>query len=149
MARYSVTNNKAGVNTANTTMWSLRAASGQRVWLYELGVFVEAAPTAAPVIRLNRQTANGTITTSITPQAEDSGNAAAVTLLDSVWSVAPTLAGTDLRRVPLPNAVGAGVVFTWYDSPLVIPVSGGLAIVNAIAAGATLGSLTTYAYFGE
>lgn len=149
MARYSVTSNKAGVNTANTTMWSLRAASTQRVWLYELGISIEAAPTAAPVIRLNRQTANGTITTSITPQAEDPGNAAAVTLLDTVWSVAPTLGAVDLRRWPLPNSVGAGIVWTWYDSPLVIPVSGGLAIVNAVAAGATLGSLDIYAYFGE
>lgn len=149
MARYSVTNNKAGINTANSAMWQIRAAATQRIWLYELGIGIEVAPAAAPVIRLNRPTAVGTSTATVAPQAEDPGNAAAVTLLDTTWSTAPTLGAIDLRRWPLPNSVGAGIVWTWYDSPLVIPVSGGLAIVNAIAAGATLGSLTMYAYIGE
>jgi hypothetical protein len=149
VARYSVTANKAMVNTANTWMFQLRAAATQRVWLYELGIFIEAAPATAPVIRLNRPTAVGATFTSVTPQPEDPGNAAAVTLLDTAATTAPTLAGTDLRRVPLSNAVGAGIVWTWYDSPLVIPVSGGLVVANATAAGATLGSLTVYAYFGE
>lgn len=149
MARYSVTANKAMVNTANTWMFQLRAAATQRVFLLELGVFVEAAPTAAPVIRLNRPTAVGATFTSVTPQSEDPGNAAAVTVLDTAATTAPTLAATDMRRVPLAAAVGAGIVWTWYDTPLVIPVSGALDVVNAIAAGATLGSLTMYAYFNE
>jgi hypothetical protein len=59
VARYSVTANKAMVNTANTWMFQLRAAATQRVWLYELGIFIEAAPATAPVIRLNRPTAVG------------------------------------------------------------------------------------------
>jgi hypothetical protein len=149
VARYSVTHNKAGINTVNSAMWQIRATATQRIFLYELAIFIEAAPAAAPVIRLNRPTAVGTSTATVAPQPEDPGTPAAATLLDTTWSAAPTLAAIDMRRVPLPNSVGAGIVWTWYDTPLVIPVSGGLAIVNAIAAGATLGSLTMYAYIGE
>jgi hypothetical protein len=72
-----------------------------------------------------------------------------VTLLDTTWSAAPTLAALDLRSVPLAAAIGAGIVYTWPDTPLVIPVSGGLVIANGNAAGATLGSLSMYAYFNE
>lgn len=149
MARYSVTNTKAGINAANSVMWQLRAASTQRVFLLELGVFVATAPATAPQYRLNRSTAVGTSTATVAPQSEDPGNAAAVTVLDTAATTAPTLAATDMRRVPLAAAVGAGIVWTWYDTPLVIPVSGALDVVNAIAAGATLGSLTMYAYFNE
>jgi hypothetical protein len=149
VARYSVTANKAGVNTANTWMFQLRAAATQRVWLYELGVFIEAAPTTPPVIRLNRPTAVGATFTSVVPQPEDPGNAAALTVLDTAATTPPTLAAVDMRRVPLPNSVGAGIVWTWGDTPLVIPVSGGLVVANAAATGATLGSLTIYAYLGE
>jgi hypothetical protein len=149
VARYSVTNAKAGINTANSPMWQLRGGAGQRIWLYELAVFIEVAPTAAPVIRLNRPTAIGTSSATVTPQTEDPGNTAAVSLLDTTWTTPPTLAGTDMRRVPLPLSVGAGIVWTWGDTPLVIPGAAGLAVVNATAAGATLGTLTMYAYFGE
>jgi hypothetical protein len=85
----------------------------------------------------------------VTPQSEDPQNSAAVSLLDTAWSANPTLGGTDLRRIPLAASIGAGYVFTFYDAPFVIPQSGGLCIVNAIAAGATVGSLTMYAYFNE
>lgn len=149
MSRYDVTHNKAMVNAANTIMWQIRAAAGQRVELLELGVAVEGAPTAGPVIRLNRSTALGTSTATVIPQSEDPGNAAAVTLLDTTWSTNPTLAGTDHRRFPLAPAVGAGIVWTWFDKPFTIPAGTGLCIVNAAAAGATLGSLTMYAYLNE
>jgi hypothetical protein len=150
LARYSVTSTKAGVNTANTIMWQLRAAATQRVWLLELGVAVSTGPpTTNPQFRLNRPTAVGTSTATVTPQSEDPGNAAAVTLLDTTWSANPTLGGTDLRSFPVPASIGAGLVWTWYDAPFVIPVSGGLCIVNGNATGATLGSFSIYAYFNE
>jgi catalase len=62
VARYSVTNTRPGINTANSAMWQLRAASTQRVFLLELGIFVATAPANAPQIRFNRPTAVGTIT---------------------------------------------------------------------------------------
>lgn len=150
MSRYSVTHTKAGVNTASTILWQLRAAATQRVELLELGVAVASGPpTTNPQFRLNRPTAVGTSTATVTPQAEDPGNAAAVTLLDTTWSTPPTLGGTDLRSFPVPASIGAGIVWTWYDKPLTIPLGAGLCIVNLNATGATLGSFSIYAYFNE
>jgi hypothetical protein len=149
MARYSVTSTKAGINTANSVMWQLRAAASQRVQLLELGIAVAVAPTTNPQFRLNRSTAIGTSTATVAPQAEDPANAAAVTLLDTTWSTPPTLAAIDLRSFPVPASIGAGIVWTWYDQAFVIPQSGGLSIVNANATGATLGSFSIYAYFTE
>jgi hypothetical protein len=149
MARYSVTNTKAGVNTANTVMWQLRASSTQRIWVYEIGVAVAVAPTTAPQFRLNRPTNVGATPTTVVPQAEDPGNSAAVTLLDTAWTTPPTLGAVDLRSFPVPASIGAGLVWTWYDTPLVIPVSSGICIANGNLTGATVGSFSFYAYFGE
>ncbi len=149
MSRYSATTTKAGVNTANTIMWALKAGASQRVHLLELGLSVEVAPTTGPAWRINRPTAVGTATATVTPQAEDPGVVTAATLLETTWSAAPTLAGTDLRRFAIPNSIGSGIVWTWYDMPLVIPAGGSLAIVNGNAAGATLGTLSLYLLFGE
>lgn len=149
MARLSVTHLKAGVNVSNTIMWQLRAVSSQRIWLYELALSVSTAPTTGPRWRLNRPTATGTSTATVTPQQEDPGVAASVSLLDTTWSANPTLAGTDMRQYATPNAIGSGIVWTWYDQPLVIPQSGGLCIVNGNASGTTLGNFVIYAVFGE
>lgn len=149
MARYDVTHTKAGINTANSPMWQVRAAASQRVWLYELGMFVATAPTTPPQFRVVRAATVGTSSATIVPQPEDPGSAAAVTLLDTTWTTAPTLAAVDLRSVPVPGSIGAGIVFTWYDTPLVIPAGAGLVIVNVNAAGATLGSLSMYCVLNE
>lgn len=149
MGRYSVTANKAGVAAANTQMFMLRAGAGQAVLLMELAVSVEAAPTTGPAWRLNRPTAAGTASTQIVPQAEDPDNVAALTRLDTAWSVAPTAAGVDLRRYATPNAIGSGIVWTFYDRPFRIPPAGGLLLINATSTGATVGSFNCYAVFSE
>lgn len=149
MSRFDVTHTKAGVNTANTIMWQLRCVSTQRLWLYELGLSVATAPTTGPNFRLNRPTATGTSSATVVPQGEDPDVVAAVSLLDTAWSGNPTLAGTDLRNYAVPNTIGSGIVWTWYDQPFVIPKSGGLCIVNGNATGATLGTLTIYAVLSE
>lgn len=149
MSRYSVGTSKAGVNTANTTMWQIRCGASQRAHLLELALYVEVAPTNAPVWRLNRPTATGTSSATATFQPEDPDIAAAATVLDTAWSVNPTLGGTDLRRFGTPGTIGSGIVWTWYDAPLVIPKSGGICVVNANAAGTTLGTLGMYCLIGE
>jgi hypothetical protein len=149
MARYSVTANKSGVNTANTIMWQLRAVSPNRIELLELALTVKVAPATGPSWRLNRTTAIGTNSGTVTPQAEDPATPAAISRLDTSWSVNPTLGGTDLREYAIPNAIGSGIVWTWYDKPLRIDVATGLAFVNGNAAGATLGTLVIYAVFDE
>jgi hypothetical protein len=148
MSRYSVTNTKAGINTANSVMWQLRAAASARLAL-ELGIAVAVAPTTNPQFRLNRPTAIGTSTATVTPQAEDPGNAAASDPARHHVVNPPTLGAIDLRSFPVPASIGAGIVWTWYDTPFVIPGGTGLSIVNANATGATLGSFSIYAYFTE
>jgi hypothetical protein len=145
--RYSVTHSKAGVNTANTIMWQLRAVSPDRVELVELALTVKVAPTTGPSWRLNRGTAIGTSTATVTPQTEDPDVAAASARLDTTWSANPTLGGTDLREYATPNAIGSGIVWTWYDKPLQINIASGICLVNGNATGATTGTLVIYAVF--
>ena len=103
-----------------------------------------------PAWRLNRGTALGTSSATVTPQLESLPTAsAAVARLDTAWSANPTLAGTDLRVYGTPNSIGSGIVWTWYDQPLSLLVSTGICIVNANAAGATLGSFDIYVVFDE
>jgi hypothetical protein len=61
----------------------------------------------------------------------------------------PTAAATDMRVYATPNAIGSGIVWTWYDRPLRIPAATGLILINANAAGATLGSFNFYALVQE
>lgn len=150
--RYELGVSKAGVNTANTVMWQLRAPT-RRTRLYELGIFVEVAPTTAPQFVLARATAGGTSTTSTLGQALDPTDAAATSTLDSAWSAAPTFntAGPFLRRLALPITAGAGIIWTWPDQPLVITSTATtfLVIANAVATGATLGQFSVYCRFDE
>lgn len=149
MARYSGTHVKAGVNTANTIMWQIRSVSTQRQWLFELGLSVVTAPTTGPSFRLNRPSAVGTSSATVAPQPEDLDVVAAVSLLDTAWSVNPTLGSIDLRTYATPNSIGSGIVWTWYDQPLVIPKSTGLCIVNGNATSTTLGSFSIYYVVSE
>ncbi|MFN2496625.1 MAG: hypothetical protein ABR608_12070 [Pseudonocardiaceae bacterium] len=149
MSRYSMTTTKAGVNTANTIMWAIKAGAAQRVQLLELGLSVEVAPTTGPAWRLNRPTAVGVSSATVAPQPEDPDVAAATAALETTWTTAPTLAAVDLRRFATPNSIGSGIVWTWYDSPLVIPKGGSIAVVNGNASGTTLGTLSMYALVAE
>jgi len=150
--RFAVTNNKAGVNTANTIMWQLRSSTTEgTIYLRELGLSVKVSPTTGPSWRLNRPTALGTSSATATPLTEDAGNVvAALSRLDTTWSVNPTLAATDMREYATPNAIGSGIVWTWPDKPLTIGVgatAGGLCLVNGNAAGTTLGTFVIYAIY--
>lgn len=150
--RFTVTHNKAGVNTANTIMWQLRSVAAEgTIYLRELALSVKVAPTTGPSWRLNRATAVGTSSATVTPQTEDPTQlVAAQARLDTTWSANPTLAGTDMREYATPNAIGSGIVWTWPDKPLPIGVgatSGGICIANGNAVGATLGTLVIYAIY--
>lgn len=151
MPRYSVTHDKAGVNTANTIMWQLRAGTAARIQLLELGLSVITAPTVGPAWELNRPTAVGATFTSVTPQTEDdpADVTAALGRLDHVMGTLPTLASTDLRKYATPNAIGSGIVWTWYDEPLRIAPTLSLAIVNGNATSTTLGLFSVYAVYRE
>jgi hypothetical protein len=150
VARYSVTHNKAGINTANSLMWQLRPVTN-RSYLLELGLSVAVAPTNGPEFILSRSLTLGTSSATVVPQIEGSLGKAATLLLDTTWSVAPTTATIPMRRYAVPNAIGSGVVWTWYDKPLEIDLGATFAIqiVNGNASGVTLGNLDIYAVIDE
>jgi hypothetical protein len=146
----SVSVAKAGVNTANTVMWQLKTAAGERARITEVGIFITVAPTTAPQFVLARSTGLGTSTTSIAGTALDPADGASTVTLDTVWSAAPTFTTTGpfLRGMGLPVTAGSGIIWTFPD-PLIVAVSSGLCIANAVASGATLGSMTCYVNWQE
>lgn len=152
MARFEVANNKAGVNTANTTMWQLKTTTATRARVFEIGISVASAPTNAPSWRLARATAIGTSTATVTAEEEDPGGGAPITVLDTTWSANPTVSATNMRLYATPVTAGSGIVWTWPDHrPLIVPnaAASGLCIVNTIAAGTVLGSFNIYCVFEE
>jgi len=151
MARYARSNSKAGVNAANTIMWQLRGGTSQRLKVLEIGLGVKGAPTTAPGFQLVRTTAIGTSSTTALGDAYDPADAAAIGTLDSAWSVVPTLATPTLRETVMAVTAGGQTFWSFYDEPLVVPASAtvGLAIVNTVATGTTLGTFVTHVVWDE
>jgi len=134
-------------------MWVVHPGTGDDCYVFEIGISIAVAPTTGPMWRLAKTTALGTVTGSVTPVLEDGGSNAANSRLDQTWSANPT-AGTqasnvDLRRYTPTNAIGNGIVWTWYDKGLYVPAGGGLALINGNAAGTTLGSFHVYVRLDE
>lgn len=153
--RYGVSHTKAGVNTADTPMWVLRPGTNDAWKVYEIGVSVggSVVPTNGPMWRLARTSALGTQNAQVTPIIEESGADTPNGRLDVGWSANPTTPTQasfgDLRRFSTTNAIGNGIVWTWYDTPLVIAAGSGLCVLNGVAAGAALGTFNIYVRFDE
>lgn len=150
-SRYEIGIAKAGVNTANTVVWQLRSPT-RRTVLYELGIFVDTAPTTAPQFVIARALTAGTSTTSTLGQALVPEAPAATATVDSVWSAAPTFttAGPFIRRMTLPVTAGSGIIWTFPEGLVVTSTATtGLIIANAAATGATLGQFSIYASWDE
>lgn len=150
-AFYALGTSKAGVNTANTVMWQLLAAASDRVRIQEMLLSTAVAPTTPPIWEIRRATANfGTASATIVPQPIDPSDPAAVAVLQTAWSVAPTLStAVALRNQAHGAAVGAGFLWDFRREPLEINVSTGLQIINTAASGATLGQFSLSMIFEE
>ena len=128
-----------------------RNAATRRCYVYEVGVFLGAATASgAALARAGVQGTGGA--SSATGQAEDSAapNATATGLFVNAFTVAPTFtAANTMRRVRLPAAIGAGIIWSWPESdPLIVPVSGSLVVYNNhSAAGAA--ATDVYIVWGE
>ncbi|MBI4941862.1 MAG: hypothetical protein HY830_14050 [Actinobacteria bacterium] len=151
MGRYSASNSKAGVNAANTIMWQLRGGTSERLKILEIGLGVKTAPTTAPAFQLIRTTAVGTSSTTAAGNPYDAGDPTALGTLDSAWSVNPTLGTGAFRETTMTTTAGGQTFWTFYDEPLIVPASAtaGLAIVNTVATGATLGTFVSYVVWDE
>lgn len=148
MSRYGAgVTGRAGVNTADTVLFQLRATSAvQRLKVLQIVFAVQSAPSTAPQPYLTRATANGTSSTTLAGQAYDPADATAIGTLDSAWSVNPTVTTANKIAVgAMAVTAGGGWVWDLRDMPIVLAASttaGGLCIVNAAASGATLGTVS-------
>lgn len=114
MARFTQTVESSAALAANTVFASLVAGASANYKLRRviLGCRAGAAvPTSQQVeVAVFRATARGTATTTVTGQALDPRSAASgITGLDTVWSVAPTLAATPLHRLSFNSQSGMDI----------------------------------------
>lgn len=112
MPSYGAAVSKAAPAT-NTVACVIRAAAADDVEIREIGVFASTA--VASSIGLVRTLTAGTPSTSMLVQPEDPSRPAGTCNVDTVFSVQPTLAATPLylRKIVLPNTIGAGMIWTW------------------------------------
>lgn len=131
--RYGVSAASAAAPAAGAAFAEFRNAATRRVYIIEVGVFLGAATASG--VGLVRATAQGTGgASSGTPQA---GDPAAPTssvsgLFVNAFTVAPTFtAANAVRRVRLPAAIGAGIIWSWPPGdPLIVPASGSMVLFN-------------------
>ena len=147
MAMYTHAARTTDVTSGNST-WELRSGATQgRLRIREIGIFLGAA--TASTFGLGRPVAIGvTPTTPVLGQAEDPADVAAVGATAVAWATRPTVPTTSIyhRRISLPAAIGAGVIWTWPDGPgLVIPINSSIAIYSL----ATNGVIDVYARWDE
>ena len=107
------------------------------------------AAATASTFGLGRPSAIGvTPTTPVAGQAEDSADAASAAQTAVAWTTKPTAPASSiyLRRIALPAAIGAGVIWTWPDGPgLIVPINSSIVIFNL----ATNGVIDCYARWEE
>lgn len=98
---------------AGTAACVIRPATADDVEIREIGVFNSTA--VASSIGLIRTLTMGTASTSTLVQAEDPQRPAGTCNVDTAWSVAPTIAASPIyiRKIVLPNTIGAGVIWTF------------------------------------
>lgn len=126
MSIYSIGRRTTGATSGNAAM-DAASGSGARAKLMEMGFFLGAA--TASTYGLNRPTAVGTRTTPVSLLAEDPNDPASEVDTALAWSVQPTLATDDVRRISLPATIGTGVIWT-FPRGLTIDTSKSIALVN-------------------
>lgn len=115
MARYITPVTSAAALAADTAFASI-VSTNVRYRIRRVIVGTIAGTSSVPdqqlVIGVNRASARGTASTTLTPGKLDDGTAAAgITGIDTAWSVAPTLAAQDLFRVPFNSKSGVDLPF--------------------------------------
>lgn len=153
--RYQAALTKTGINTAGPQLyWQLLNNGSARLRLVEIGISVVTAPSTAPLFQLSRATTGfGTASTSLTGVAFDSSDSTGTGILQSAWSVAPTINTTYVRMFGLPVTAGNGFIWTFPNGGEMIIGGAGtqqsLQITNANASGATTGNFACYVVWEE
>ena len=143
MTIYSIGRRTTATTSGNAAM-DVVAGSGVAPRLMEWG-WMNGAATAS-TYGLNRQTANGTRTTPVALLLESEPGTTPASECDSAlaWSVEPTKATDDLRRLSSGAAIGSGVIWTFPKGIAMAP-SNGLVLVNR----ATNGVIDSYCVVDE
>lgn len=129
MARYECAFATPAAAT-NAALFDIRTGATERIRVLEIGLFSTAATTVTP--SAERSTTLGTTSTTVVPQPLDTGDATATSVIGTAWSVAPASTAVPLRRIALPANIGAGFIWTFGGSGLVIPTSSSLVIMNRL-----------------
>lgn len=123
----------AGARAVAANLWNPHSTS--RIQLFEWWVFNTAATASSP--GLARTTARGTATTSLAMAIANAilndSAAPSAPVVDSAWSVAPTVAAATCGQFNQAATVGNGAVINCPDPFDITPVSG-MAIITTIAA---------------
>jgi hypothetical protein len=127
-----------GVLTAQTSAAAdypyaqLWVPSGARVRLLEIGMCNTAATTSK--VGVKRTTARGTVNASLTGSPLDTNEAATVAQVDNfIATTAPTVTGGYMRRGHIANVIGASLLWSWWNSPLIVASGLGVAVVQPTA----------------
>jgi hypothetical protein len=127
----------ATANHVIAELWNPGTVAGRRIELFEVGIFKAGAGTANDSIYLERTTARGTAGSTVTPDADNAGQADSTppsgALLDlAAFTVQPTLATPGMYGWVAPAVAGAGIILP-LPRGIVIPSGTGLAIVQRAA----------------
>jgi len=124
MARYSIGGIASAAATATLPAFTLAAAAAVGGKIREIGIFNTTSTAFYASVR--RFTTAGTRGAGVTAIPYDPASAAAsCTGADANTSTAPTLTGGTIRIAELPAAVGGGVIWTFGETGLVLPVGTG------------------------
>jgi len=123
MARYSVGDRSTGAGSTTLPTASLYASANVAPKIREVGVF--NTTTTSVAICLRRLTTAGTQGTGLTELEYDPASPDPVTTGFQTHTVGPTISTGYIRIAPLGAAVGAGVIWTFGDTGLVIPAGTG------------------------
>ena len=131
MALYAL-RTRTTVGTTGAACYEMRAASGARVRVREIGIFLAAA--TASTYGIGRPAAIGvTPTAPVTFIPQDYAEPAGTTTAAVAWATGPTVPAQFLRVVGLPAAIGNGVIWTFGPNEFVVgPIQGAAAAVNSL-----------------
>lgn len=139
----------AGVTTANTSLWNLKAGSSRPLRILRVGVFYSVLSSNAQELGLVRMNAVGTGSITSTAGA-DYENGTSVGVLETAWATArPTRTGSRFARELIPLTIGAGFIWDFGPNGIMIPNSGGMVLEQISASGATLGTLNGWVTWDE
>jgi hypothetical protein len=130
MALYSLAL-RTSSGTTGTAAYELIAGSARRPRLMEIGVFLAAA--TASTFGFGTPAAIGvTPTAPVTVLAEDPADPAGSSKAAVAWATPPTIPAAFYRRIGLPAAIGAGMIWT-FPRGIQIPINTSLVLWNLAA----------------